>query len=76
MNEKVKQYSFFGLPKRVYDLKNKETLELGKTATTASAGNRDHAVVEGVASGLAAASTIQKLAIALSARIKALEDAV
>ena len=34
----------------------------------------DHAVVEDAESGLAAASTIQALAIALSTRIKALED--
>ena len=34
----------------------------------------DHAVEADVESGLAAASTIQALAIALSARIKALED--
>lgn len=48
---------------------------IGTTATTAAAGNHDHAVVEDTASGLAAAANIQALAIALSARIKALEDA-
>ena len=48
---------------------------IGTTATKAAAGNHDHAVVEDTASGLAAAANIQALAIALSARIKALEDA-
>jgi hypothetical protein len=48
---------------------------IGTTATTAAAGNHDHAVVEDTASGLAAAANIQALAIALSTRIKALEDA-
>lgn len=48
---------------------------IGTTATKAAAGNHDHAVVEDAASGLAAAANIQALAIALSARIKALEDA-
>ena len=48
---------------------------IGTTATTAAAGNHDHAVVADVDSGLAAAANIQALAIALSARIKALEDA-
>lgn len=47
--------------------------EIGVTATTAAAGNHDHAVVEDATSGLAAASTIQELAEALSARILALE---
>ena len=48
---------------------------IGTTATKAAAGNHDHAVVEDAASGLAAAANIQALAIALSARIKVLEDA-
>ena len=48
---------------------------IGTTAATAAAGNHDHAVVEDTASGLAAAANIQALAIALSTRIKALEDA-
>ena len=48
---------------------------IGTTATKAAAGNHDHAIVEDTASGLAAAANIQELAIALSARIKALEDA-
>ena len=49
--------------------------EIGITATTAAAGNHDHAVVEDATSGLAAAATIQDLAEALSARILALETA-
>ena len=48
---------------------------IGTTATKAAAGNHDHAIVEDTASGLDAAANIQELAIALSARIKALEDA-
>lgn len=48
---------------------------IGTTATKAAAGNHNHAVVEDVDSGLAAAADIQSLAIALSARIKALETA-
>jgi len=48
---------------------------IGTTATKAAAGNHNHAVVEDVDSGLAAAANIQSLAIALSARIKALETA-
>jgi hypothetical protein len=48
---------------------------IGTTATTAAAGNHDHAVEADVDSGLEAAADIQALAIALSARIKALEDA-
>ena len=47
--------------------------EIGITATTAAAGNHDHAVVADVTSGLAAAATIQALAEALSARILVLE---
>ena len=49
--------------------------EIGITATTAAAGNHDHAVVEDVTSGLVAAATIQDLAEALSARILVLETA-
>lgn len=49
--------------------------EIGTTATKAAAGNHDHAIVEDAASGLAAAANLQALAIALSARIKVLEDA-
>ncbi len=48
--------------------------EIGTTATKAAAGNHNHAVVADAESGLEAASDIQALAIALSARIKALED--
>ena len=47
--------------------------EIGVTATTAAAGNHDHAVVADATSGLAAAATIQDLAEALSARILVLE---
>ena len=47
---------------------------IGTTATTAAAGNHDHAIVADAASGLAAAADLQALAIALSARIKVLED--
>ena len=49
--------------------------EIGTTATKAAAGNHNHAIVEDVASGLAAAADIQALAVALSTRIKALETA-
>lgn len=48
--------------------------EIGVTATTAAAGNHDHAVVADATSDLAEASTIQALAVALSTRIKYLED--
>ena len=47
--------------------------EIGITATTAAAGNHDHALVADATSGLAAAATIQALAVALSARILVLE---
>lgn len=47
---------------------------IGTTAATAAAGNHDHAIVADAASGLAAAADLQALAIALSARIKVLED--
>ena len=49
--------------------------EIGTTAAKAAAGNHNHAIVEDVASGLAAAADIQALAVALSTRIKALETA-
>ena len=48
---------------------------IGTSATTASAGNHNHAVTADAGSGLAAAANIQALAVALSTRIKALEDA-
>ena len=48
---------------------------IGTTATKAAAGNHNHAVEADETSGLAAAADIQSLAIALSARIKALEGA-
>ena len=46
-----------------------------RTAIDAANVAHDHAVVEDAASGLAAAANIQALAVALSARIKVLEDA-
>lgn len=46
-----------------------------RTAIDAANVVHDHAVVADVDSGLAEAATLQALAIALSARIKALEDA-
>ncbi len=46
-----------------------------RTAIDAANVAHDHAVVADVDSGLAEATTLQALAIALSARIKALEDA-
>ncbi|WP_374833911.1 hypothetical protein [Paenochrobactrum pullorum] len=48
---------------------------VGTTATTASAGNHNHAVTADAASGLAAAVNLQAAFVALSARIKALEGA-
>ena len=50
-------------------------LALGTTATTAAAGNHNHAVTADAGSGLAAAANIQAAFVALSARVKALEDA-
>ncbi len=50
--------------------------EIGTSATTAAAGNHDHAVVENETSGLVAADTIQDLAEALSARIANLDGRV
>ncbi len=52
-----------------------DILEIGNTATTAAAGNHNHAITAHANSGLAAATNIQALAQALSTRIKALEDA-
>ena len=49
--------------------------EIGTTSTKAAAGNHVHAVTADETSGLAAAATIQELAVALSTRIKALETA-
>lgn len=48
---------------------------LGTGATQAAAGDHNHAIVADEDSGLGAASTLQEAFIALSARIKALEDA-
>ncbi|MCY4781704.1 hypothetical protein ORI89_18785 [Sphingobacterium sp. UT-1RO-CII-1] len=50
-------------------------LVIGTTAETAAKGDHNHAVAAHAASGLAAATTVQALAQALSTRIKALEDA-
>ena len=50
--------------------------EIGSTADTAAAGNHNHAVTAHVDSGLEAAANLQEAFIALSARVKALEDAV
>ena len=51
-------------------------LAVGTTASTAAAGNHNHAVSADVDSGLAAAANLQAAFVALSARVKALEDAV
>lgn len=51
------------------------SLALGAGAAQASPGNHDHAVTADAGSGLAAAANIQALAVALSTRIKVLEDA-
>ena len=48
---------------------------IGATAATAAAGNHNHAVAADAGSGLAAAANIQAAFVALSARVKALEDA-
>lgn len=56
-------------------LDSADALEIGTTATTAAAGNHNHAIAADATSGLEAAANLQALAIALSARIKALEDA-
>lgn len=48
---------------------------IGTTASTAAAGNHNHPVTADTGSGLAAAASVQALAVALSTRIKALEDA-
>lgn len=50
--------------------------EIGVTATTAAAGNHDHAVVADEDSDLEAAATIQALAEALSTRISEHDHAV
>lgn len=48
---------------------------IGATAATAAAGNHNHAVTADAGNGLAAAANIQAAFVALSARVKALEDA-
>jgi len=65
------------LSQRLADLEGDEgsTLVIGTTATTAAAGNHNHAITANAASGLAAAANLQAAFQALSARIKALEDA-
>ena len=67
-----------GIPAALTSAQAAETASIraiGTTATTAAAGNHDHAVVEDEESGLEAAATIQDLAEALSERILALETA-
>ena len=51
------------------------SVAVGTGATNAAAGNHNHAVTADAGSGLAAAANIQAAFVALSARIKALEDA-
>lgn len=48
---------------------------IGTTATTAAAGNHNHAISADAGSGLAAAANLQAAFVALSTRIKTLEDA-
>lgn len=50
-------------------------LPTGTSASTVALGNHNHAITTDAASGLSAAANLQALAVALSARIKALEDA-
>lgn len=50
-------------------------IQIGTGAANAAAGNHNHAVTADAGSGLAAAANIQALAVALSTRIKTLEDA-
>jgi hypothetical protein len=67
-----------GIPAALTSAQAAETASIraiGTTATTAAAGDHDHAVVADVESGLEAAATIQDLAEALSTRILALETA-
>ena len=51
-------------------------LAIGTTASTAAAGNHNHAITANVDSGLGASANLQAAFVALSARVKALEDAV
>lgn len=48
---------------------------IGTTATTAAAGNHSHAITADATSGLEAAANLQAAFVALSTRVKALEDA-
>lgn len=50
-------------------------LSLGSTSSTAAPGDHNHAIAADAASGLSAAANLQAAFIALSARVKALEDA-
>lgn len=50
-------------------------LQIGTAATQAAAGNHNHAIAADAASGLAAAANLQAAFNAMSARVKALEDA-
>lgn len=50
-------------------------IQIGTGAGNAAAGDHGHAITADVPSGLTAAANLQALAVALSARIKALEDA-
>ena len=52
------------------------SLAIGTTASTAAAGNHNHAVTADATSGLAAAANIQAAFVAMSTRVKTLEDAV
>lgn len=51
------------------------SIVVGAGATNAAAGNHNHAVTADAGSGLAAAANIQAAFVALSARVKILEDA-
>ena len=48
-------------------------LVIGTTATTAAAGNHNHAIAADTASGLPAAANLQAAFVALSNRVKVLE---
>lgn len=58
------------------DIRDKPSLlAIGTTASTAAAGNHNHAITAHTASGLVAAANIQAGFQAMSTRVKALEDA-
>jgi len=89
MDNKTRRFSFFNLPGRLTEVEDKvaeleqeagETIAIaqlptGTSASTVALGNHNHAITADAASGLSAAANLQALAVALSARIKALEDA-